>query len=1043
MTTSTLVPEDSFLSGKNAQQHSSCLPRPRQQKFKHAQDQITVRQKQPYRYKIMKISNLLTAISAIGLGQFGEAVDNFPHTGTSLVEKNPYPPVRKDIARSLAPGCAHMDIYTLCDVAETVTDADGFTTSTSYSKDCKASTEYFCLEEATITYDVCVNKNDIGDDIFFGIELDLSTVNQYFRFKLMLNGMEQEIDPKSYSIIPSPDGSKGLCFRYQTNVNGCKDKLDFTAGVVFFPDGKNIDIQDDQCTGNDPFVLQVRHLQDDTPEQLSRRSITLTLPEEVYSKTERLRLLEEEGVKEAALYVKQTLTRCLAFIDESNDNQSDQRNLKSSRCRDKKKKFKIKSKEKQFVSRRGKRRRFTCKKLLRLDLNLLNINNSTNICDIKLKEKKGRKVKDKCVSSCNNCPTNEPSDSPSSSPSCKNTGTPTSSPSRSPTNQPSDSPSSSPTNQPSDSPSSSPTNNPSASPTHSPTNNPTLPPLRSSDLLGCKFLFDAKNDITPFALGPLKLSTNALNAIGITGYPRNKYTPIYEDFLIPELMTNSCIEFDGSIGNIKSSIITYSNSESYSKQVAKANSISVDVSVSGSYGGFDAAASAGYAQSTKRQTSGTGFSRSAYGRRQTKKEIAKISINCLNKDSFVDLELQDLIKPEVVEDWRFIKEFTGTKEALMNTTVFLKIATGGFLQPTTYLYSATVRLSTDTLYTEKESSDSSDVSEDITASLSASYSGFGGSGSVTASVAVSNAVKEKLSSKGITSSSESVRIATGTPSITADCILGGTNTIDTPSCQSVVTDEVAKVFQDINNFIVVPSEQIGSVNLDEIVKGYFNDDIGLGETFFEAVAEKFGSITPEGIVFLTIYYNNDGCDNGDQLPDGFLLQLNTCTRIVYGPPKSVYYKVSIEGQNYRVIEANNDECIPIDPEKDEFLFPFGICNARDATLDDVFGELYTAKAPDTTSGVFSVYPSESSFAGPFSVQIKYNEFTSYLPLPPQPESDDDDDCTCLGITVSCGSCPFCISGSAPSISSVPSTDPSLCSNSDDDDCIGLGFGTGC
>ena len=70
----------------------------------------------------MKISNLLTAIFAIGLGQFGEAVDNFPHTGTSLVEKNPYQPIRKGIARSLngdaksrdenedIPGCAHMDV---------------------------------------------------------------------------------------------------------------------------------------------------------------------------------------------------------------------------------------------------------------------------------------------------------------------------------------------------------------------------------------------------------------------------------------------------------------------------------------------------------------------------------------------------------------------------------------------------------------------------------------------------------------------------------------------------------------------------------------------------------------------------------------------------------------------------------------------------------------------------------------------------------------------------------------------------------------------
>ena len=78
----------------------------------------------------MKIYNLLTAISTISLSQFGEAAVNFPHTGTSLVEKNPYPPVGKDIARTLngnaqsrddislanknedIPGCAHMDVST-------------------------------------------------------------------------------------------------------------------------------------------------------------------------------------------------------------------------------------------------------------------------------------------------------------------------------------------------------------------------------------------------------------------------------------------------------------------------------------------------------------------------------------------------------------------------------------------------------------------------------------------------------------------------------------------------------------------------------------------------------------------------------------------------------------------------------------------------------------------------------------------------------------------------------------------------------------------
>ena len=76
----------------------------------------------------MKIYNLLTAISAISFSQFGEAADNFPHTGTSLVGKNPYSPIRKGIARSLngnaqsrddislanenedISGCTHMDV---------------------------------------------------------------------------------------------------------------------------------------------------------------------------------------------------------------------------------------------------------------------------------------------------------------------------------------------------------------------------------------------------------------------------------------------------------------------------------------------------------------------------------------------------------------------------------------------------------------------------------------------------------------------------------------------------------------------------------------------------------------------------------------------------------------------------------------------------------------------------------------------------------------------------------------------------------------------
>jgi hypothetical protein len=66
----------------------------------------------------MKIYNLVTAFSAICFRQYGEAADNFSHTGTvrkgNLRSLNGHNQSRDDI--SLAnknediPGCAHMDV---------------------------------------------------------------------------------------------------------------------------------------------------------------------------------------------------------------------------------------------------------------------------------------------------------------------------------------------------------------------------------------------------------------------------------------------------------------------------------------------------------------------------------------------------------------------------------------------------------------------------------------------------------------------------------------------------------------------------------------------------------------------------------------------------------------------------------------------------------------------------------------------------------------------------------------------------------------------
>jgi len=191
-----------------------------------------------------------------------------------------------------------------------------------------------------------------------------------------------------------------------------------------------------------------------------------------------------------------------------------------------------------------------------------------------------------------------------------------------------------------------------------------------------------------------------------------------------------------------------------------------------------------------------------------------------------------------------------------------------------------------------------------------------------------------LETKDIKSESRTDRSASGTPSITSDCILGADAAVlESRSCEKVVTDEVAKVFEDINNFITVPSEQIGSVSLDDIVKGYFDSDEGLGEIFFKAVNGKFGPLSlATGNVYLNVYKKTtDKCDPASPSgqTEGYELTLNTCTLIVQGPPVTIYFKISIVGgTKYKFVESNNAECTALDPTIDEDLFPFGICNER-------------------------------------------------------------------------------------------------------------------
>jgi hypothetical protein len=253
------------------------------------------------------------------------------------------------------------------------------------------------------------------------------------------------------------------------------------------------------------------------------------------------------------------------------------------------------------------------------------------------------------------------------------------------------------------------------------------------------------------------------------------------------------------------------------------------VSSSFSFLGFSA--SAGYTQSTEKQTKNTGKTQSAYGTDKIVKEFAKIDINCLNKQDFIDLELQDLILQNVVDDWTYIRNFSGNISELQKTDKFKRVANGGFIIPKAYQFSATVCCSIETLYSSTTSSSSETVSNTITTELGKASTPESPGGKVGTDIATS--VTNKLQEENIASSSVSTTTATGTVGITADCL-------DTPGgCEAEVTKQVELVFDDINNLVTVPSTQIGSVDLNEIVKGYFKDNEGFPPLFFKAVDEYF------------------------------------------------------------------------------------------------------------------------------------------------------------------------------------------------------------
>ena len=347
------------------------------------------------------------------------------------------------------------------------------------------------------------------------------------------------------------------------------------------------------------------------------------------------------------------------------------------------------------------------------------------------------------------------------------------------------------------------------------------------EILACNLAsIDTESSITPWVFGPMHLSTNVLNAITESGYPKNSvYTPIFKPNVVAELISNSCIEYFGGILSITTKIYAYSDESSYASLVKSTDEL--DVSVEGSYAGVTG--TAGYSESTEKTTAMTGFTSSAFGQRITEKTYATFENTCFTKENFALLKLQDTILPNVVDDWTFVRTYTGSMFELQKTAEFKQVAKG-FLVPTTYAYTGFVGITMTTMFTSSTTASSTSVKTTMTASLEASY----GAASASASTSMSKSNDDSLKTATSSSSSETVRFITGVGG-DSSCL----DEVGTGPCEIMINTQVSAIAADVSKQPLIPSKHIADVTIDDIVQGYFGDTKGLGPLFLAAVEDYY------------------------------------------------------------------------------------------------------------------------------------------------------------------------------------------------------------
>lgn len=179
----------------------------------------------------------------------------------------------------------------------------------------------------------------------------------------------------------------------------------------------------------------------------------------------------------------------------------------------------------------------------------------------------------------------------------------------------------------------------------------------NSHILACHLISDPEQQHQWVPTGPMKLTTNLIDALGRDGYHRDSYSNIFKMHATAAMINDKCFMWDSRDQDQQQINHQFTNSASYRSSVE--SSTGLDVSVNAGYG--PVSVNAGYNEQNSNSASSDGQKQFAFGESYYEESIGKLINNCFTRINVED-KLKNLLKQEWVDKWKVVRDETDAKK---------------------------------------------------------------------------------------------------------------------------------------------------------------------------------------------------------------------------------------------------------------------------------------------------------------------------------------------------------------------------------------------